>query len=188
MRYSSSGVGEPGVSISMRQRRQIRRGAEYHVIARVNRNEYIFESIVVKELFLMVLRRAKKKYRFTVRNFCIMDNHIHLIIRPGPDEALSKIMQWVLSVFAVRFNRHYGYVGHVWYDRFKSRIIDSIKGLVATFVYIANNPVAAGIVDTPAAYQYSGLHHIRDGDFDIVAPPDETVRSVIALRNLLGYE
>jgi len=53
----------------------------------------------MKDLFLEVIVRAKGKFRFRIENFCVMGNHIHLMIRPGTRESLSRIMQWVLSVF-----------------------------------------------------------------------------------------
>jgi REP element-mobilizing transposase RayT len=88
------------VSIGMRKRRQLRPGAIYHVVARANRQEMIFEPDAFKQIFLAAIIRAKKKYRFSLFNFCIMGNHIHFIIQPGEKADLSKIMQWILSVFA----------------------------------------------------------------------------------------
>lgn len=104
-----------------------------------------------------------------------MSNHFHLMIRPGPGESLSRIMQWILSVFTAAFNRIFGYVGHVWYDRFKSRIIASLRQFIATFEYIVRNPVEAHIVASAADYRYGGIHHIRNGDFSIVHRPDSLI-------------
>ena len=152
----------------MRRRRHLIEDAEYHVIARANRQEYILSSPEIKELLIATVRRAKTKFDFTVSNFCIMSNHIHLLIRPGRGESLSSIMQWILSVFALQFNRIFGYIGHVWYDRFKSVAIVSIRQFIATFAYIADNPVRAGLVSSPYDYRYNGVCHIRDGDYRLI--------------------
>ena len=64
----------------MRKLRQLRKRAHYHVIARTNRRELIMEDKEFKSLFLSVMKEAKKKYDFKVINFCIMGNHVHLII------------------------------------------------------------------------------------------------------------
>ena len=48
----------------------------------INRGEFALESEEIKELFLHIVRRAKVKYSFKLRNFIIMDNHIHLLIKP----------------------------------------------------------------------------------------------------------
>jgi putative transposase len=157
----------------MRKPRKLTPGARYHVVARANRREFIFSSDRIKELFLDVVRRAKKKYAFSVHNFCIMSNHIHFLIHPGPGESLSRIMQWILSVFASTFNRIFGYNGHVWYDRFKSVVIGTLRQYIATFQYIVANPVRAGIVSDPMNYQHTGIRHIRDGDYSVINPPDQ---------------
>ena len=64
-------------------------------------------------------------------------------------------MQWILSVFAIWFNKKFGLIGHVWYDRFKSKIIRSYRQYLATFLYIANNPVSADIVKKATDYKYN---------------------------------
>lgn len=108
-----------------------------------------------------------------------MSNHIHFIIRPGRDENLSRIMQWILSVFAVAYNRELGYVGHVWRDRFKSRVIETRQQLVSTFNYIARNPVNAGMVSAPVDYEHSGIRHIVEGNYSVVDPPDDLVHLIL---------
>ena len=155
----------------MRKRRHLVAGAEYHVVARANRKEFILETQQMKQLMLSVLDEAKKKFRFEMKNFCIMSNHIHLLIKPIGKENLSNIMQWVLSVFAIRFNKAFGIHGHVWYDRFKSVVILTFRRLLDAFNYIAENPVQAGLVKLPHMYRYGGLWHIRAQSFDLVDPP-----------------
>jgi putative transposase len=86
----------------------------------------IFHADAMKELFRVVLLEAKKKFRFHLHNFCILGNHFHLIIQPQARANLSAIMQWIMSVFAQRWNRHHGLRGHVWGERFFSRIIGSL--------------------------------------------------------------
>ena len=134
--------------------RKLAENVAYHVTARIHRREMIFENDDLKALFLDVVNSAKAKYDFSLRNFCIMGNHIHLDITPRAGASLSKIMQWILGVFASKFNKMYKHDGHVWYDRFKSKIIESFEQLVNTFSYIANNPVRANIVNHPLQYCY----------------------------------
>jgi REP element-mobilizing transposase RayT len=155
----------------MRKSRQILPGARYHIIARANRYEFIFQKREMKELFLSLLRRAKKRFRFAIETFCIMDSHIHLIIRPLKGESISKIMQWLLSVFAIRFNKHFGLVGHVWLDRFKSFILFTDAQRMKAHIYILFNPVAAGLVKQPTNYRYSAAHLILSGDFSFLEKP-----------------
>ena len=125
----------------MRKKRKYKKNAKYHVIGKANRGERIFANREIKDLLVRTMKRAREKYKFVLHNFCIMSNHFHCIIKPGTGENLSRIMQWILSVFAVKFNKMFGIYGHVWYDRFKSFIIDDIKQFIETFFYITNNPV-----------------------------------------------
>jgi hypothetical protein len=84
----------------------------------------------------------------------------------------------MLSVFAMRFNRMHDYKGHVWYDRFKSKIISSYIQFLNTFAYIANNPVRARLVSDPLDYVYSSIQYYRNRDFSLLEPPDEELASI----------
>lgn len=163
----------------MRKPRELHIYAKYHVTAKINRGEFALESKEIKELFLQTVRRAKKKYTFQLESFTIMDNHVHLLIKPGKDESLSRIMQWILSVFAKSYNKHFNIKGHVWYDRFKSTVIESFQQLIATFRYIFNNPVKAEMIENPEEYPYGSLWFIRHRQFDLVEPPDQFLLGVL---------
>ena len=154
----------------MRKNRELLEGAEYHVTARINRGEKIFLIREDRELFIDILKRAKKKYNFSLQNFCIMGNHIHLLIKPGPGVSLSKIMQWLLGVFAQSWNKKHGLFGHLWGDRFFSRVILGIVDFLRVFFYIDHNPVAAGLVEHSEQWEYGGLWYHKKRLLDIIEP------------------
>jgi putative transposase len=157
----------------MRRARELQDGARYHVTARANRKEMIFDTVTMKMQFLSVVKRAKAKYRFQLENFCVMGNHFHFVIRPRRGESLSAIMRWILSVFAMTYNRIKCLTGHVWGDRFFSRIIASLRELLLTFEYIDDNPVKAGRVVDRREWRWGGLWHDRTGCRELVdGPPD----------------
>jgi putative transposase len=81
-------------------------------------------------------------------------------------------MQWILSVFAMYYNRIHKITGHVWGERFWSRIIDNINQLFDTFRYISDNPVKAEMVRIAEEYKFGGLYQILKGIFDIVDKPE----------------
>ena len=164
----------------MRKPRELYTGAEYHVTARINRGEFALETSEIKELFLFIVKRAKNKYSFSIRNFSIMDNHVHLHIKPGRNENLSRVMQWILGVFGKAYNKKYNLKGHVWYDRFHSSVIKSYSQLIATFKYICNNPVKTEIVERPEDYKYGGLWYIRHRRFDFIEPPDPLIKTILS--------
>ncbi len=177
------------VVVYMRKAREINNGATYHIVARANRGEFILHSPRSKEIFLEILKKAKKKHPFQLKHFCIMSNHIHLLIKPVLNTNLSKLMQWILSVFAAKINRYLGLKGHVWYDRFKSKIIKDYTQYINTFQYISNNPVKAQICDNSLEYKYSGLKFIFEKIFDLIEPPDSLFERFIPGINglLLDY-
>jgi putative transposase len=88
-----------------------------------------------------------------------MDNHIHFLIKPGPNTSLSKIMQWIKCNFAKKWNRENNTKGHLWGERFFSRIIKNIDDFIKVSQYIDENPVKAKIVQNPHEWKFSGLFH-----------------------------
>lgn len=160
----------------MRKNRLIEQGAVYHVTARTNLQEFIFQTYSVKQMFLDILKRAKKKFSFKLKHFCIMSNHVHLLIEPTGTSKLSKIMQWILSVFAIKFNRSLGRKGHVWYDRFFSRIVRGKTDFANVFRYITRNPMGAiQFEDRVLADEFSGCACFRRADYSLVDPPDDSI-------------
>ena len=169
----------------MRKNRELAEGAEYHVTARINRGEKIFLFQENRDLFMAILKRAKKKYVFVIKNFCIMGNHIHLLIKPGPDVSLSKIMQWLLGVFAQVWNKRNGLFGHLWGDRFFSRIILGILDFLRVFFYIDYNPVVAGLVEYPEQWEYGGLWHHKKGITDTIELVDPIILEYFPERHFV---
>lgn len=163
----------------MRKTRDIRQDATYHVVAKTNRGEFLLNTDEMKELFLNILEDAKKKFNFQLKQFCIMNNHVHLMIQPAKGTSLSKLMQWILSVFAIRFNKIFGLIGHVWYDRFKSKIIYSFQQFVNTFRYISDNPVKAGICKNARDYAWGGLYEIKRSRLRLLDPPENWLELIL---------
>ena len=154
-----------------RQRRLLKKNASYHAIATINRFENAFQQDMFKEMFLIVLMQAKKKYKFYVRNFCVLPNNVQFIIQPAEDESLSSIMQWILSVFAKRYNRANELKGHLFLDRFKSTIIADLLKYLNIYDEISNHPVNENICGAAVDYKYGGLYFIMNRIYDIVEPP-----------------
>ena len=148
-------------------------GATYHVTSRINGGDNRLRQKEIKNLYLEVIMWAKKRFPFELNNFSVMDNHIHLVIKPLRNASLSKIMQWISSVFAKRWNKLHHRSGHVWGERFFSRIIVGIVDFMRVFMYIDDNPVKAGLVRRPEEWKFGGLWHHRMGITNIVKELDE---------------
>ena len=124
----------------------------------------------VKLLFLDVVKKAKHRYNFKMENFCVMGNHYHMLIQPLNRANLSRIMQWIMSVFAMTYNGRFGLTGHVWGERFYSKIIAGLREYLQIFKYIDENPIRARLVKASWAWPFSGIDHHRRGCREIVDP------------------
>ncbi|NMB65756.1 MAG: transposase [Spirochaetes bacterium] len=140
-----------------RKRRELIDGASYHVTARTNNRLYYLHRNECKRLFLQILRKTQKKYRCRIEGFSIMNNHIHLIIKPSQIYDLPKIMHKLLMTFAKRFNKRFKQTGHVWESRYFSRILISIWEVGQALIYVLNNPVKAQLVVNPKEWRWSSI-------------------------------
>lgn len=141
----------------MRQPRKLIPGAKYHVISRATHHAPFLKPTRVKMIFMDSLARAKKRFSFRVDNFCIMDNHFHLIIQPLGKSTLSEIMKWILQVFTQQFNKLQRTWGRFWGDRFYSQPIVNKKSLMNIFSLIDQNPVRAGYVAHASEWEFGGM-------------------------------
>jgi REP element-mobilizing transposase RayT len=112
---------------------------------------------------LLVLADAKAKFGFRLANFCIMPTHIHLLIIPRKGTSLSKIMQWIKTHSAKRWNTIHGSTDHLWGDRFFARIVKEPRDYFKVMDYINQNPVKAGLALNPEDWKASGAYYIRNG-------------------------
>jgi putative transposase len=131
----------------------------------------VFNEIAMRSLFLAFVKRVKKKYPMAIYNFCIMGNHIHFAIRPDKGASLSKIMQWLLGNYAKAWNKVHGVTGHLWGDRFFSKIISTGRDFARVFEYISRNPVKAGLAGSAEEWEYGGVCHFVKGEMDIIDIP-----------------
>ena len=159
----------------MRKPRMLKDGAVYHVVARANRQELVMERAAMKALFIRTLLRARGRYDFRLENFCVLGNHFHLMIRPGPRENLSRIMQWIMSVYAMDWNRRHRVTGHLWGGRFFSRVVEGLKAFLEVFKYLDDNPLRACQVANPRDWRFGGLWRHRSGMPNPCDPPSRLV-------------
>ncbi|NQU95650.1 MAG: transposase [Candidatus Omnitrophica bacterium] len=127
----------------------------YHIITRGNQKQRIFSENNDHARYLGILKRAKKKYKISLYSYCLMPNHVHLLIEAEEVEKISKFMQWVNRGYTACFNSKYDKVGHLWQGRFKSKPILKGEYLVHCSTYIEENPVRANMVDDPVKYKWS---------------------------------
>ena len=143
----------------MRKNRVFIEGAYYHVTSRTNDKIRVFENRLGRKIMLITLEEAKEKFRFYLANFCVMPTHIHLLIKPAEGTSLSKIMQWVKTHSARRWNCIHGSTDHLWGERYFARDIKDTQEYEFVMNYIDQNPVVAGLAPTPAEWKAGGAYY-----------------------------
>ena len=125
------------------------------MITRGNNRRRIFDSPADYQKFLSLLAVQKVKLPFFLYAYCLMTNHIHLLIERRAD-AVGRIMHRVLTGYSQYYNRRYQRVGHLLQGRHRAILCQSDRYLAELVRYIHLNPVRAKIVDRPEEYEYSG--------------------------------
>ncbi len=129
----------------------------FHVLNRGNNRQAIFLDSEDYDYFLGLLKRFKKELGFKLYHFCLMPNHIHLVMEPTVEGSLSKIMLKLTLAHTRYFNKKYKGVGHVWQGRYKSSLIDADDYFIWCGIYNELNPVRAGLIKNPKDWQWSSF-------------------------------
>ena len=129
-------------------------GALYHVTARGDRRESIFEDAADRNQFLDILGDVIAAYNWQCPAYCLMTNHYHLVVIT-PDAKLSKGMRQLNGVFTQWSNRRHRRSGHLLQGRFKAILVDADSHLLELTRYVVLNPVRAGMVDAPQDWPWS---------------------------------
>ena len=138
----------------------------FHVLDRGNNRQIIFHDDEDFIYFLKLLKRYKKELKFKLYHFCLMSNHIHLMIEPTVEGSLPKIMMRLTLAYSSFFNKKYRGVGHVWQGRYKSSLVDKEDYFIWCGLYVELNPVRAGLVARPENWRWSSYNFHAFGKTD----------------------
>ncbi|HET6630638.1 MAG TPA: transposase [Woeseiaceae bacterium] len=129
-------------------------GAFYHVTLRGNHRQDIFFTERDRLLFLEILAETITRFGSRVHAYCLMTNHVHLIIQVG-SVALGRVMQRVAGTYARRVQQRLDTTGHMFEKRYHPVLIDADRYLLAVVRYVHLNPVKAGLAANAADYRWS---------------------------------
>jgi putative transposase len=130
-------------------------GYPHHIVQRGNNREKVFFDHDDYKKYLSLLAKYSEKKKASIIAYCLMPNHVHLLIRPSEEGALGKMMQGITLCYTQYFNRKKGRTGRLWECRYHSSVIDRDRYLWAVSKYIEKNPIRAEIVKRPEDYTYS---------------------------------
>jgi putative transposase len=144
----------------------------YHIITRGNNRMTVFSSDSDYRYYLELIARFKKELPFALYHYCLMPNHIHLLVRTQKAENFSMFMKKINLAYFYHFKNLNNWVGHLWQDRFKSQPVGKDEYFIQCGKYIELNPVRAGIVKNPEDYLYSSYNFYAQGKPNILLTED----------------
>lgn len=129
----------------------------YHIMMRGIDKRWIFLQDQDYQRFMEYMERAKRKSEMQVLAYCLMKNHIHLLIKEGT-EGIGDTIRRISVGYAQYHNKTHERTGHLFQNRFRSEAINDDRYLFTVFRYIHQNPLKAGLVKTIEEYPWSSYH------------------------------
>jgi putative transposase len=147
-----------------RHPRTVFAGIPHHVTQRGNHRDKVFFDPADAHAYLCLSHAYFRQHEVEVFAYCLMPNHVHLVLTPSRPDGLHRALRAVHSQFAQRINRMRSLKGHLWQGRYFSSALDTGYFLNAVR-YVERNPVRAGLVRCAEDYPWSsaaahcGLRH-----------------------------
>jgi putative transposase len=125
-----------------------------HIWCRGNRKQAVFRDDFDRERYLALLAKAAEKCGWRVLAYCLMTNHIHLVVHV-PENTIAKGVQILHGEYAQAYNRRHEKDGHTWRGRYGAKRVDDDSYLLRVLCYVVNNPARAGMVGNAAQWRWS---------------------------------
>ena len=140
----------------------------HHVTQRGNRRQRTFFCESDYRYYIELLSRFARKAKTEIWAYCLMPNHVHLVMVPNCEDGLRATLGEAHRHYTRHVNSREGWRGHLWQERFHSFIMDE-NHLMAAVRYVERNPVAAGLCELPEEWKWSSaIPHIRRKDDALV--------------------
>ena len=154
-----------------RQARFIVPDIAHHVIQRGHNRSACFRDDTDRTVYLATLAELLRNRAIALHAYCLMTNHVHMLLTPGTELACATLMRNLGQRYAQYFNRRYDRTGGLWEGRYRSCLVDSANYVLACYRYIERNPVRAGMVASAAAYRWSSYQGNAGGAFNRLLTP-----------------
>jgi REP element-mobilizing transposase RayT len=135
----------------------------HHIVNRGVNRVNVFSDVDDKEKFLQIVCKACRVYAVVVHDYCLMDNHYHLLIE-NSQENLSLFMRQINANYAIYYNKKTKRTGHLWQGRYSSWYILGEDYLYRTIKYIAFNPIEAGMAQNIRGYPFTLASMVLRGE------------------------
>jgi len=126
----------------------------HHITQRGNRREDVFFTEKDKLIYLKWLQQYCQKHEVDILAYCLMTNHVHLILKPSTEDGLQNVLKPLHMRYAQHINKIKKWSGHLWQGRYFSSALDESYTWSA-IRYVERNPVRAGIIQKAEDYLWS---------------------------------
>ena len=131
----------------------------YHVVVKGADNQLLFEDPKDYEKYMELLIYYKERCKFELFAYCIMSNHVHLLLRHSQDGSLESIFRHLNTAYSTWFNMKYNRTGYLQDGRYYSEPVEDERYLISALRYIHFNPSKAGLETAPGvAYPWSSYY------------------------------
>jgi putative transposase len=138
----------------------------YHVTQRGNARRAVFETDSDRLVYMSLLQECARLYRLNILGYCLMRNHVHLIVLPLRLDSMPRVLRCAHGRYAAYLNARRAASGHVWQGRYYSCPMDE-NHLWTALRYIERNPLRAQIADEAESYLWSSARvHCNEGYAD----------------------
>jgi putative transposase len=134
-------------------------GQVHHVLHRGNNRQEIFTCADEYSAMLALLAREARTAGVAVHAYVLMPNHLHLLLTPGEEGGLGRMMQAVGRAHSHAFNKAHGRSGTLWEGRYRSTVLQPELHLLPCMAYLDLNPVRTRLVQTAMDYPWSSHQH-----------------------------
>lgn len=170
-------------------------GVPVHLIQRGNNRSACFYADEDYRFYLDHLTEQAQKHGCTLHAYCLMTNHVHLLLTPAKADSLGRLMKALGQRYVQYVNRTYRRSGTLWEGRFRSCLLQEEAYVLACYRYIELNPVRACMVEHPADYRWSSYRANAQGEEGCISPHplylalgQQTEERHAAYRELFRYE
>jgi putative transposase len=138
--------------------RHIFAGECYHVLNRANRKAEVFHEPADYLAFIQLVQKAQQRIEISLFAYCLMPNHVHLVVRPAGDGDITRWMKWLFTTHASHYHKKYGTTGHVWQGRYKHFPVQGDHHLLTLLRYVERNAARAKLVVRAEEWRWGSLH------------------------------
>ncbi len=137
--------------------------------------------------YARLLARRARRHALDVWTYCLMPNHVHLIVVPSSEDGLARPLGEAHQRYALQVNRRHRWTGHLWQERFASFPMDE-PHLMAAIRYVLLNPVRAGLARTATDWPHSSARAHVLGEPDILVNREPGAKRIADWNLYLGQD